>query len=231
MIFLSTTGDVLNDTQQAAFERYIRAGGGYAGIHSAADTEYGWPWYGKLVGAYFRNHPNGTPTATTVVEDTTDPSTAGIPARWTRADEWYNYQSPDNPVVNGGGNDYSPRNTAGVHVLLTMDESTYAEADGTDTRRRRPSDRLVPALRRRPLVVHGPRPHAGASFSDPTMLGHLRPASRSPRARPTPRRAARHAAGQPQPDGDGLPHAGGRREHRHGRQLHGEPAPTRTATR
>ena len=132
MIFLSTTGDVLNDTQQAAFERFIRAGGGYAGIHSAADTEYGWPWYGQLVGAYFRNHPNGTPTATIVVEDTTDPSTAGIPARWTRSDEWYNYQSPVNPVVNGGGNDYSPRNTAGVHVLLTMDESTYAEADGTD---------------------------------------------------------------------------------------------------
>ena len=79
MIFLSTTGDVLNDTQQAAFERYIRAGGGYVGIHSAADTEYGWPWYGQLVGAYFRNHPNGTPTATVVVEDTTDPSTAGHP--------------------------------------------------------------------------------------------------------------------------------------------------------
>ena len=132
VIFLSTTGDVLTDTQQAAFERYIRAGGGYAGIHSAADTEYGWPWYGQLVGAYFRNHPNGTPTATIVVEDTTDPSTAGIPARWTRSDEWYNYQSPVNPVVNGGGNDYNPRNTAGIHVLLTMDESTYAEADGSD---------------------------------------------------------------------------------------------------
>ena len=132
VIFLSTTGDVLNDTQQAAFERFIRAGGGYAGIHSAADTEYGWPWYGQLVGAYFRNHPNGTPTATVVVEDTPTRPRPGIPARWTRADEWYNYQSPVNPVVNGGGNDYSPRNTAGMHVLLTMDESTYAEADGSD---------------------------------------------------------------------------------------------------
>ena len=64
MVFLSTTGDPLDDTQQAAFERYIRGGGGYVGIHAAADTEYTWTWYGKLVGAYFRNHPAGTPTAT-----------------------------------------------------------------------------------------------------------------------------------------------------------------------
>ena len=46
--------------QQAAFERYIQAGGGYAGIHSASDTEYDWAWYGGLVGAYFRDHPGVT---------------------------------------------------------------------------------------------------------------------------------------------------------------------------
>jgi type 1 glutamine amidotransferase len=132
VIWLSTTSDVLDDAQQAAFERYIRAGGGYTGIHSAADTEYTWPWYGQLVGAYFRNHPSGTPTATVIVEDTGDPSTAGLPARWERTDEWYNYQSPVNPVVNGGGTDYSARNTSGVHVLLKMDESTYVEDDGSD---------------------------------------------------------------------------------------------------
>ena len=64
VVWDSTTGDVLNDTQQAAFERFIKAGGGYVGIHSATDTEYGWAWYGQLTGAYFRNHPAGTPTAT-----------------------------------------------------------------------------------------------------------------------------------------------------------------------
>src|SRR6185503_4026300 len=50
VIFLSTTGDILNDDQQAAFERYIKAGGGFVGIHAAADTEYEWPWYNKMVG-------------------------------------------------------------------------------------------------------------------------------------------------------------------------------------
>src|SRR5215467_7432103 len=42
VIFLLTTGDVLDDAQQAAFERYIHAGHGWVGVHSAADTEYDW---------------------------------------------------------------------------------------------------------------------------------------------------------------------------------------------
>ena len=129
--FVETTGDVLTDPQQAAFQKWYEAGHGYVGIHSATDTEYTWPWYGQLTGAYFRDHPNGTPTATVVVEDTTDPSTQGLPARWVRTDEWYNFQTNVNPVVNGGGNDYDPRNS-GVHVLLKMDESTYVEGDGSD---------------------------------------------------------------------------------------------------
>ena len=63
-------------TQQAAFEDYVQAGGGYVGVHAASDTEYTWPWYGQLVGAYFQSHPAGTPTATIDVEDKTTPSRA-----------------------------------------------------------------------------------------------------------------------------------------------------------
>src|SRR4051794_20167825 len=132
VVFLSTTGDVLNDAQQTAFEHFIQAGGGYVGIHAATDTEYTWPWYGQLLGGYFRNHPAGTPTATVHVDDANEPSTTGLPANWSRVDEWYNFQPPANPVVNGGGNDYSPRDS-GVHVLMTVDESTYAEDDGNTT--------------------------------------------------------------------------------------------------
>ncbi|HET8786833.1 MAG TPA: ThuA domain-containing protein, partial [Candidatus Limnocylindrales bacterium] len=171
VIWLSTTGDALSDAQQAAFERFIRAGGGYTGIHSAADTEYTWAWYGDLVGAYFRNHPNGTPTATVVVEDDDDPSTAGLPARWERTDEWYNYQSKVDPVVNGGGDDYSPR-ASGVHVLLTMDESTYAEADGSDDV---DDDHPIAWCQR----FDGGRSwytgmgHTEASFSEPLFLSHI----------------------------------------------------------
>ncbi|MDT0344817.1 ThuA domain-containing protein [Streptomyces litchfieldiae] len=110
VIWLSTTGDVLNDGQQAAFERYIRAGGGYAGIHAAADTEYDWPWYGELVGAYFSGHPAPQP-ATVKVEDPAHPATAGLPVQWERTDEWYNYRA-------------NPRGD--VHVLASLDETTYS---------------------------------------------------------------------------------------------------------
>jgi PKD repeat protein len=131
VVFLSTTGDPLDDAQQAAFERYVKAGGGYTGIHAAADTEYAWPWYGKLVGGYFKSHPPGTPAATVNVEDTDHHSTVGIPTPWQRTDEWYNFQSPVNPSPGGGGADYSPRQTPGVHVLATVDEATYDELDDT----------------------------------------------------------------------------------------------------
>ncbi len=110
VIFLNTTGNVLNADQQAAFEAYIRSGGGFVGIHAAADTEYDWPFYGGLVGAYFESHPTGTPTATVNVVDRVHPSTALLPGRWQRTDEWYNFQ----------------RNPRGdVHVLATLDEGTY----------------------------------------------------------------------------------------------------------
>ncbi|MFD8300105.1 ThuA domain-containing protein [Streptomyces bauhiniae] len=109
VVFLSTTGDVLNPAQQRAFEGYIRQGGGYAGVHAAADTEYDWPFYGGLAGAWFDSHPAIQP-ATVVVEDHAHPSTAALPARWERTDEWYNYRS--NPRAN-------------AHVLASLDESSY----------------------------------------------------------------------------------------------------------
>ena len=109
VVFLSTTGDVLDTAQQTAFEAYIAGGGAYVGIHSAADTEYDWPFYGELVGAYFHSHPEIQP-ARVVVEDRGHPATAHLPATWQRTDEWYNYRT-------------SPRER--VHVLAALDESSY----------------------------------------------------------------------------------------------------------
>jgi type 1 glutamine amidotransferase len=110
VVFLSTTGDILADGQKAAFERYIRSGGGFVGVHSASDTEYRWAWYGRLVGAYFADHPEVQPAAVHF-EDRTHPSTTGLPAVWQRTDEWYNFRS-------------NPRGA--VHVLAMLDEATYS---------------------------------------------------------------------------------------------------------
>ena len=110
VVFLSTTGDILDEGQKAAFERYIRSGGGFAGIHSASDTEYQWTWYGRLVGTYFANHPE-IQHATVRIEDLGHASTEGLPQIWDRTDEWYNFRN-------------NPRGT--VHVLATLDEATYS---------------------------------------------------------------------------------------------------------
>ena len=91
VVFLSTTGDVLDSLQQLAFERYIRSGKGFVGIHSASDTEYQWPWYGRLVGAYFKNHPKVQRALFQKIEES--PLTEGLPQQWYRTDEEYNFQS------------------------------------------------------------------------------------------------------------------------------------------
>jgi uncharacterized protein len=109
VVWLSTTGDVLDAAQQAAFERYLEDGGGYVGIHAAADTEYGWPWYGELVGAWFRRHP-AVQEATVRVEDRAHPSTARLPDPWVHTDEWYDFRTNPRP---------------GVRVLMSLDESSY----------------------------------------------------------------------------------------------------------
>lgn len=109
IVFLNTTGDVLDDGQQAAMERFIATGGGFVGIHAAADTDYGWEWYGGLVGAWFAGHP--TPQAGTVhVIEPDHPVAAGLSATFEVTEEWY---------------DYSSLPAAKVTILATVDESTY----------------------------------------------------------------------------------------------------------
>ncbi|MDG4856618.1 ThuA domain-containing protein [Streptomyces sp. T-3] len=110
VVFLSTTGDVLDPAQQSAFSSYVDGGGGYVGIHSAADTEYDWPYYGQLVGAYFASHP-ANQQATVRTENRAHAATAGIGPTWIRTDELYNYRT-------------NPRSQ--VRVLQTLDESTYS---------------------------------------------------------------------------------------------------------
>lgn len=109
VVFLNTTRDIFNEQQQLEFQKYIHAGGGFVGIHAAADTELDWPWYGQLVGAHFNNHSN-TVDADVHVSDKVHLSTSHLPSIWKRKDEWYDFQ-------------WNPRGK--VHVLATLDERTY----------------------------------------------------------------------------------------------------------
>lgn len=154
VVFLSTTGDVLDETQQAAFEGYIEDGGGYAGIHAASDTEYDWPWYGELVGAYFAGHP-AQQDATVKVHDHAHPSTDHLPERWDRFDEWYNFR--EDP-------------TDDVHVLASLDESTY-NAGGTAMGAEHPIAWCQNFDGGRSWYSGGG--HTNASFTEPDFLEHL----------------------------------------------------------
>ena len=153
VIFLSTTGNVLDQNQEAAFERYIQAGGGYVGIHAAADTEYDWGWYNDLAGAQFLSHPRGMPTADFIIKDKNFKATQFFTdSVWTRKDELYNYKNI-NPDIN---------------VLMTLDESTYEGGANGDFH---PIAWYHDFDGGRAFYTGGG--HADASFSEDLFLKHL----------------------------------------------------------
>jgi len=151
VIFLNPTQNVLGEEQQKALENYIHKGGGFVGVHAATDCEYNWPWYVKMVGASFLSHP-AQQMAKIVVKDKNNPATKHLPTIWERKDEWYNFKNinPD------------------VHVLLTIDETSYTGGKNGDTH---------------PMAWYhaydGGRAfytalgHTVESYSDPVFLQHL----------------------------------------------------------
>ena len=112
VIFLLTSGDILNPEQKAAFEKFIRAGGGFVGVHSASDTEYGWTWYTKMVGHMFHIHPP-VQTAVLKVEDYNFPGMDRFPKRFLETEEWYEFNAPLSDKL---------------HYLMSVDETTYKPA-------------------------------------------------------------------------------------------------------
>lgn len=109
VVFLLTTGDILNDEQQAAMERFVRAGKGFVGIHSASDTEYDWDWYTKMVGRTFHIHPTNQ-SADLQVLDRKFPGLDRMPDRLLWTDEWY---------------EFGAERIKGLNYILAVDEQTY----------------------------------------------------------------------------------------------------------
>ena len=168
VVFLNTTGDVLNDEQQAAFEAWYRDGGAFVGIHSAADTEDGWDWYGRLVGARFTSHPQIQPARMIIarpLEDGRDhPAVShlgGYPHfdTWTRTDEWYDFRAQ--PVDS-------------TTTLLRLDGATYAGGrvgDDASMRRTHPICWSHEFDGGRAIYTGGG--HTKASYAEPDFRRHL----------------------------------------------------------
>ncbi len=152
--FLYTSGDaLLTPGGRAELERFVGAGGGWVGLHSASDTEYLWPFYQALVVAPFAHHP-AIQEADVVIEDHAHPATVALPARWRAADEWYDF------AVNPRG--------PGVRVLATVDEASYVGGEmGAD----HPIAWAHARLGGR--AFYSALGHVAARWDDPAFVAHV----------------------------------------------------------
>lgn len=161
VIFLLTTGDVLNDEQQAAFEKYIRAGGGFVGIHSASDTEYDWAWYNKMVGYMFHIHP-AVQTATIKVEDFNFPGMDRFAKRFLFTEEWYEFGAPKSDKLK---------------FLLSVDEKTYKTAANWGPKSGKGMGDLHPVSWYHEYdggrAFYTALGHLPATYSDPNFMHHI----------------------------------------------------------
>ncbi len=155
VVFLNTTGDILNEQQQTAFERYIQAGGGWVGIHAATDTEYEWPWYGRLAGAYFLDHPTSPSNVQKgkfIVMLKNHWATRGMPDEFERTDEFYSFKN------------ISPR----INVVLKMDDKSYIGGKNPDFH---PMSWYQEFEGGR--AFYTAMGHTDETFSEPLFLNHL----------------------------------------------------------
>jgi type 1 glutamine amidotransferase len=156
LVFLSVTGDVLDPEQENALKDYVMKGGGFVGVHGAlfgpSACEEKWEWYHDLCCVSFRNH-SAVVSAIVDIEDPRHPSTLDLPLRWTRTDEWYNY-------------DGTPRGRA--HVLATVEESSYKGGTVGD-------DHPIAWCKAmgKGLVWYTAMGHTEESFTEPLFLKHL----------------------------------------------------------
>ena len=154
VVFLSTSGTACGGpTGRAALEGFVRAGGGFAGIHAASTSEDDWPFFGELVGARFDRHPAVQP-GRILVADAGHPATAPLPTVWERTDEWYDFRS---------------RPSASVRVLLRVDEDSYTGGGmGSD----HPVAWCHDSLGGRSFYTA--LGHTVESYGEPALLDHLR---------------------------------------------------------
>ncbi|WP_329363064.1 ThuA domain-containing protein [Streptomyces sp. NBC_01483] len=152
VVFLSTSGDVLTPRGRTRLAAFVEGGGGFAGVHAAACTEYDWPYYGELLGARFDRHPQYQP-GKALVEDHGHPATEHLPPVWEFTDEWYDFR-------------VSPRGT--VRVLASADETSY-EGGGMG-----PDHPLVWCREQGAgRVFYTALGHASRAYEDPGFRAHL----------------------------------------------------------
>ncbi|MEQ8180049.1 MAG: ThuA domain-containing protein [Amphiplicatus sp.] len=161
VLFLSSTTGMPKDgaeepmwllgDKRDALQAFVKGGGAVIGVHAAADSHYGWPWYGRMIGGYFKRHPEGTPEGALKVVDACHPATLALPAEFRRADEWYFFS------------DVNPETT----TLVTLDPASIGEAESAP----------VPVAWFHEFegarVFYTAMGHTKESYAEPLFLQHL----------------------------------------------------------
>jgi cytochrome c len=156
VILLNTTGDLLDASQRSAFENFVAQGKGVVAVHAAAVIDFDWPWYQRLIGARFLQHPEPQ-RGVVIVEDPEHPVMRGLPQRWEVNEEWYSFSE-------------NPRSL--VHVLASVDESSYQGGKMGD----HPIIWWHDQLGGR--VLYTGLGHDSAAYSDTAFMNHLAAAVR-----------------------------------------------------
>lgn len=161
LIFLNTTGNILDSAEQKAVERFIQSGKGYVGIHSASDTEYDWDWYTQLVGRMFFLHP---PIQTARLQLTANsfPGLQGFTGNPLWTDEWY---------------EFGPEKIKGLNYILSVDESSYNPAAKNATKEAKGMGAFHPIAWYHDFdggrSFYTGLGHIPAVYRDPAFLQHL----------------------------------------------------------
>jgi type 1 glutamine amidotransferase len=161
VIFLNTTGDIFDSTQQKVMERFIQSGKGYVGIHSASDTEYDWDWYTKLVGRMFVIHPL-VQTARLKVLDGKFPGLQGFADGRLWTDEWYQF---------------GPEKVTDLNYILGVDETSYNPKVQWGEKKGEGMGQLHPLAWYHNFdggrAFYTALGHLPTNFSEPAFLNHL----------------------------------------------------------
>lgn len=158
IVLLSCTTDPKNPasewlvgSRRDALQQFVRGGGGIVAIHAAADSHYHWPWYARLIGGRFTQHPAGTPKGQVTVVAPSDRAVQGLPRSVERTDEWYYFE------------DYDPVSK----VLVTLDPSSIGQQDTNPN----------PIAWTRQIndgrVFYTAMGHTTESYSEPFFLQHV----------------------------------------------------------
>jgi uncharacterized protein len=114
-VFFYTTGKPLTKEELNDLEEWVKAGGAFAGTHSASDTLYDTS-YGSLVGGYFDSHP-WHQKIKLKVEDSKHPAAAGFSDGDEITDEIYQFRD-------------SPYSREKLHIILSVDNSSIDVSKG-----------------------------------------------------------------------------------------------------